>query len=100
MKKTLIYAAFSLIFMSTITSCKDKCKDVICQNFGTCADGTCTCPAWFEGTNCENEMRAKFYGNYLGSYIHDGNASSQIVKLKAFDGDVMKFWIDETVYAE
>lgn len=38
----------------TYTSCtKDKCKDVTCQNGGTCTDGVCSCPSGFEGTNCE-----------------------------------------------
>ena len=43
---------------------KDPCKDVTCQNGGSCVDGSCVCPAGFEGTNCEVSTRAKFLGLY------------------------------------
>lgn len=42
----------------------DACKDVTCNNGGTCADGTCLCADGYEGTNCDTEMRAKFLGNF------------------------------------
>ena len=42
----------------------DPCKDVTCNNGGTCTDGTCICATGYEGTNCDTEMRAKFIGNY------------------------------------
>jgi hypothetical protein len=52
------------------TSCnKDECKDVVCQNGGTCSEGKCTCPTGFEGTNCETKSRDKFIGTYAGSEI-------------------------------
>ncbi len=43
---------------------KDACKDVTCQNGGSCTDGSCVCPAGFEGSNCEVSTRAKFLGFY------------------------------------
>ena len=50
--------AFSAI---TYTSCnKDECKDVVCQNGGTCLEGACSCATGYEGTNCETAQRAKF----------------------------------------
>jgi hypothetical protein len=63
----LTIGAFSAI---TYTSCtKDECKDVVCQNGGTCADGKCTCTYAFEGTNCETQVRAKYYNTYRGNGV-------------------------------
>lgn len=63
----LTIGAFSAI---TYTSCnKDECKDVVCQNGGTCVSGTCTCPTGYEGTNCETLSRDKFVGKYVGTEI-------------------------------
>jgi hypothetical protein len=50
--------AFSAV---TYTSCtKDKCKDVTCNNGGTCSDGNCTCASGYEGTSCDSLSRTKF----------------------------------------
>lgn len=72
--KSLKQIAFGLIltvsaFGATLyTSCnKDKCKDVVCQNGGTCSEGTCTCVTGYEGTNCETAMRAKFVKTWSAS---------------------------------
>lgn len=52
------------------TSCnKDECKDVVCQNGGTCSAGICTCATGYEGTNCETKSRDKFVGTYAGTEI-------------------------------
>lgn len=50
--------------MFALTGCKDECKDVACQNGGTCEEGTCICVAGYEGENCETEMRSKFLASY------------------------------------
>jgi hypothetical protein len=48
-------------FTATLTSCdSDACKDVVCQNGGNCTDGTCACPAGYEGTLCATLSREKF----------------------------------------
>ena len=50
------------------TSCnKDECKDVTCQNGGTCSGGNCTCVVGYEGTRCETKSRDKFVGVYVGT---------------------------------
>lgn len=50
------------------TACnKDECKDVVCQNGGTCSEGKCTCATGYEGTNCETKSRDKFVGTYTGA---------------------------------
>lgn len=54
--------AFSAI---TYTSCsKDDCKDVVCQNGGTCSGGTCTCPTGYSGARCESLWTAAFTGTW------------------------------------
>lgn len=45
----------SLFAASAYSSCKketDKCKNVTCQNRGTCSAGTCTCPTGYTGETC------------------------------------------------
>lgn len=45
-------------------SCKeDKCKDVTCNNGGTCIDGSCECATGYEGTKCETAANLKWAGN-------------------------------------
>ncbi|MBS1643781.1 MAG: calcium-binding EGF-like domain-containing protein [Bacteroidetes bacterium] len=52
----------------TFTACtKDECKDVVCQNGGTCVSGACVCATGYEGTNCEIKSRDKFIGTYTGN---------------------------------
>jgi hypothetical protein len=67
--KSILLAGFITVsaFSATIfTSCNpDACKDVVCNNNGTCTDGTCTCAVGFEGTNCDTESRTKVFGSFL-----------------------------------
>jgi len=64
----LAVGSFSAVFY---TSCnKDECKDVVCQNLGTCVSGICNCAIGYEGTSCETESRTKF--------IKTWNANDQI----------------------
>jgi hypothetical protein len=49
---------------TTFVSCNpDACKDVVCNNGGTCNDGDCVCASGFEGTNCETQSLSKFLGS-------------------------------------
>lgn len=76
----LTLGAFSAV---TYTSCnKDECKDVVCQNGGTCneTDGSCTCATLYQGTNCETQVRSTYNGN---TYQGDGVDS---------DGDTYTGW--------
>jgi hypothetical protein len=51
MKQILLL--LSICFL-TITGCKrDECESTNCLNGGICVDGTCECPAGYNGTNCE-----------------------------------------------
>ncbi len=61
----LTVGAFSAI---TYTSCNpDKCKDVVCQNGGTCSEGVCTCASYYTGTLCADQIRTKYYNSYKGN---------------------------------
>lgn len=69
--KTILLASVATIgiFSSVVfSSCNpDPCKDIVCANGGTCTDGTCACPAGYEGTLCETLSRDKFIGVYSGN---------------------------------
>jgi hypothetical protein len=40
------------ILMISISACKDKCENTVCENGGVCADGTCVCPPGYSGETC------------------------------------------------
>jgi len=72
------------------TACnKDECKDVVCQNGGTCSGGTCTCPTGYEGTNCETKSRDKFVGTYNGTEICTIGTDNYTITL-ATNSDALK----------
>lgn len=61
----LTIGAFTAI---TYTACnKDECKDVVCNNGGTCVSGVCQCTTGFTGTNCETQIRSKYFNTYKGN---------------------------------
>lgn len=39
----------------SLTSCTDECKDVVCNNGGTCAEGVCECADNYFGEACDVE---------------------------------------------
>ena len=45
------FILLSLLFV--LSACKNPCKDITCENGGTCNDGTCVCLDGFKGANCE-----------------------------------------------
>ncbi len=61
----LAIGAFSMV---TYTACnKDECKDVVCNNGGTCVAGTCNCLSGYEGTKCDVVSAAALPGQYTAS---------------------------------
>lgn len=61
----LTVGAFGTVLYTSCT--KDECKDVVCQNSGTCNGGTCTCPTGVGGTNCETIFRTTYANTYVGN---------------------------------
>lgn len=58
----LSIGAFTMV---TYTACnQDECKDVVCQNGGTCISGNCSCATGYEGTNCETASATGLDGAY------------------------------------
>jgi hypothetical protein len=72
MKNISLTALLSLAMFGTVTfsSCsRDECKDVVCQNGGTCdeTDGSCTCATGFEGDLCQTRVADKFVGTWTAT---------------------------------
>jgi len=64
----IIGLAMALFGALTLQSCKkDPCKNVTCQNGGTCQDGNCRCSLPWEGSKCEVDARDKFVGLWRGT---------------------------------
>ncbi|MCB0794696.1 MAG: hypothetical protein KDB88_08165, partial [Flavobacteriales bacterium] len=61
-----------------LTGCKkdDPCDDVVCQNGGSCNDGSCSCATGYEGSTCGTEVRAKFIGSYTGNLTCGGQSGT------------------------
>ena len=90
----IITAAITLLSFSAVlnTSCNksensdpnvnnsvtgnDPCKDVKCQNGGTCKNGKCICPSGYEGDNCERLIAQKFTGNWTAFVDCSGEPAS------------------------
>ncbi len=68
----------------TYTSCnKDECKDVVCENGGTCSGGNCNCPVGYEGDRCEIVSSLKMLGDYNGNETCDVGSDDYNVEITA-----------------
>jgi len=78
--KRIAFAAILAVGASSAafyTSCnKDKCKDVTCQNGGTCSDGNCTCMTGYYGTTCDSSYRNLYVGTYKGNGVDNATPSN------------------------
>lgn len=63
----LTVGAFGTVLYTSCT--KDECKDVVCQNGGTCSEGKCTCPTGVGGTNCGTIFRTTYANTYVGNGV-------------------------------
>jgi hypothetical protein len=91
-KQIALGAALTIgAFSATLyTSCnQDECKDVVCQNGGTCTEGKCTCVTGYEGANCETKSRDKFVGVYTGTEICSAGTDNYSMTLTA-NSDAIK----------
>lgn len=83
----LTIGAFAAV---TYTACnKDECKDVVCQNGGTCSGGNCTCPTGFEGDRCQTLSREKVLGTYLGTEICTVGTDNYSVTIASNSSSIM-----------
>jgi hypothetical protein len=76
--KTILLSALGAIAAFTAvtsTSCTpDKCKAIVCAYGGVCKEGTCICPAGYEGYQCETITRDKFKG--VWTVFENGTATN------------------------
>jgi len=76
--RKLLFAMLTVMTVTLFNACEeeDKCKDVVCQHNGVCADGVCiNCDAGYEGNLCEIISKGKFKGTYS---VRDSCTSSGI----------------------
>jgi hypothetical protein len=48
---------------------KNPCTGVVCKNGGACIDGNCICPMGYNGTDCGQQIRNQFIGDFVGDGI-------------------------------
>ncbi len=77
MKKLLLICLVGCL--SVLQSCKDECKDVTCENGGTCVEGTCDCPDGYAGDTCELVAREGLIGTWSGNTVCPGEPAEAIV---------------------
>ncbi len=65
-----------------LNACKrNPCKGVSCENAGFCHDGTCICPAGFEGIDCSIYSSKKFIGTYQATEYCTSDTFSYVCDL-------------------
>ena len=57
--------SFLIMVAFTLSSCRDYCKNVSCENGGTCNEGNCDCLPGYTGEKCQTLMRIHFLGEYF-----------------------------------
>lgn len=71
---------FLLVLIAILLSAceSNPCEEISCGEHGTCNETTeqCDCDEFYEGTNCEEEVRAKFIGNWSGTGVCDYNPTN------------------------
>ncbi len=70
----LTVGAFGTVLYTSCT--KDECKDVVCQNGGTCSGGNCTCPTGVGGDKCETIYRTTYTNTYIGNVTDNGTPAN------------------------
>jgi hypothetical protein len=97
--RKLILSVTSIVFgiFLLINCSKDACKELICQNNGICNEGVCDCTTYYDGKNCEKEVRENYYGSYPGIATAGGQASNRTFVVSKHSGGIHKFWLDSKI---
>lgn len=68
--KTFAISVLLMIAGTSFSGCNsDPCETVVCQNGGTCDDGSCVCPQGFSGSSCENNNNPACVQNNTGTVV-------------------------------
>ena len=87
-KSLLIAACVTVALATGISSCNtDKCKDVVCQNDGTCVEGTCDCAPGYFGNFCASSMA----GSYSAAENGSSSGAATFVAGVTFTGSTASF---------
>ena len=70
----LLAVLFAAMTMMTLVGCDNECKDVKCQNTGTCIEdtGLCDCAVGYGGDLCENLL----VNDYIGTWSANDQCDS------------------------
>jgi hypothetical protein len=93
--KAIAIGVFSFGLLLTQQSCSDPCKDVTCDNGGTCEEGTCKCATGFFGDNCQTECKNGGTGTNSGCTCATGYEGTKC-ETKMADKFVASFKYNET----
>jgi hypothetical protein len=97
----IIGLAMALFGALTLQSCKkDPCKNVSCQNGGTCQDGNCRCSLPWEGSKCEVDARDKFVGSWRGTTNCGGGPEEDVFSITKSGTTPKRILIDNDIYGE
>ncbi len=93
--KFLFLSVIAVTAMTVFNSCSDNCKDVNCQNGGTCDedDGTCICATGYEGVECETKMRSKFIGQFQGNETCTVGSDSYVITIAESSSNILNITI-------
>ena len=58
------------------------------------------CDQWYEGSNCDIEMRDKFYGVFIGTLTGAGQTQTVSTSITPSSDGVQKLTIDGMAYVE
>ena len=85
----------------TVSSCKkDPCKNVTCQNGGTCQDGNCRCSLPWEGSKCEVDARDKFVGSWRGTINCGDGPEEDVIPITKSSTTANRIIIEGAYYGE
>jgi|GEM_PF-2333623 len=86
---TLIGGMLGLLMLAGIgTSCRNQCKQVVCENESACYDGECLCARWYSGETCELPFNRNYAGEYTLTFSGDGAGRLQHIQVIAADEEV------------